>query len=242
MSNFRRALRRALRYRWTLVGSLLTAIVVALLWGANIGGLYPIVQVIFRGESLQKWIADDIADATRQIADLDKSIATLQAGLPQAAADRQRDLKLELAAAQSRHADQETFLLRRQQLKPYVDRYLPDDPFRTLVLIVGVLMVATIIKDLNLYANGMLVDRVTYLTTMDLRKQFYRRTLRLDLKVFNDHKTSEMMSRFTYDLDSVGGGINTVLGRAVLEPLKLLTCLVGAAWICWRLLLFTMLI
>ncbi len=242
MQNFRRALRLALAYRWTLACALLTAVVVALLWGANIGGLYPIVQVVFRGQSLQKWIADDIADANRSIGELDKSIATLQQQVQQAPAGRDRALRLELAAAEARRSDQQTFLLRRQQLKPYIDRYLPDDPFRTLVLIVGVLLLATIVKDLCLFANGMLVDRVTFLAAMDLRKEFYRRTLRLDLKLFHDTKTSEMMSRFTNDLDSIGGGIQCVLGRAVLEPLKLITCIVGAAFICWRLLLFTMII
>ncbi len=40
----------AARRRWTLAGILFTSIVVAALWGTNIGALYPIVKVVFAGK------------------------------------------------------------------------------------------------------------------------------------------------------------------------------------------------
>ena len=45
-------------------------------------------------------------------------------------------------------------------------------------------MVATIVKDLLLAAGGMLVERLTSYVMFDLRKKFYRRTLRMDLLSF----------------------------------------------------------
>ncbi len=44
------------------------------------------------------------------------------------------------------------------------------------------------------------------------------------------------MSRFTHDTSNVGNGLETVFGKLILEPLKMIACLVGAAWVCWRLL------
>ena len=62
----------------------------------------------------------------------------------------------------------------------------------------------------------------------------------MDLSSFGEARVSELMSRFTYDIDSVNQGIQTVIGRAIREPLKMAVCLAGAAWICWRLLVFSL--
>ena len=43
MKNFGRALRLALHYRWTFAGSVACALMIAVLWGGNIGTVYPIV-------------------------------------------------------------------------------------------------------------------------------------------------------------------------------------------------------
>ncbi len=51
-------------------GTAITALLVALLWGFNIGALYPVIEVVSGGQSLQKWIDDEIADTQRHIADL----------------------------------------------------------------------------------------------------------------------------------------------------------------------------
>jgi hypothetical protein len=44
MKNFLRILRLILRYKGTLVASAFTAIMVAILWSANIGGIYPLMR------------------------------------------------------------------------------------------------------------------------------------------------------------------------------------------------------
>ena len=80
------------------------------------------------------------------------------------------------------------------------------------------------------------------MATFDLRKLFYRRTLRLDLATFNDEGTTDLMSRFTYDMENVAGGLDALFGKLVREPLKMIACLAGAAWICWRLLLLSLVI
>ena len=48
------------------------------------------------------------------------------------------------------------------------------------------------------------------------------------------------MSRFTNDMSQVAGGLDSLFGKLVREPLKMFACLVGAALISWRLLLLTL--
>ncbi|MCE9545483.1 MAG: ABC transporter ATP-binding protein/permease, partial [Planctomycetia bacterium] len=85
-------------------------------------------------------------------------------------------------------------------------------------------------------------ERLQQLGTFDLRKKFYRRTLRMDVGSFTEQGTHELMSRFTYDMDQLSSGIGIVFGKATREPLKMVACLVGAAWINWRLLVFSLLV
>jgi ATP-binding cassette, subfamily B, bacterial MsbA len=242
MHNFGRALRLTLRHRWTLAGSLASALLVALVWGANIGILYPVIQVIFRGQSLQKWVDESIAESTQRIADFDAQIDREQNALTAAPEGQRKDIQLALNGARASRDIEARTLELRQRWKPYIDRYLPDDPFKTLILIVAGIMAATLFKNVCMVLNSISVDRLTFMTTLALRKQFYRRTLRMDLAGFGQNSSSELMSRFTYDLDSVGAGVQALIGRAIVEPLKMISCLVLAAWICWRLLLVSLLV
>ncbi|HKD37150.1 MAG TPA: ABC transporter ATP-binding protein [Pirellulales bacterium] len=242
MKNFSRVLRLALRHRWNVAGAMLSALVVALLWGLNIGALYPVFQVVFSGQSLQAWIDAEIKSSEGRVAALQSEIAALKAEIPALAPESRRAAELKVSSKEVQSSAEQEFLSRRRAWKPYIDRYLPAGPFQTVVLIVAGLMIATVVKDLFLVLNSILVDRLTQLTVMELRKRFYRRTLQLDLAGFTENHSSELMSRFTYDMDGIGSGLQTLLGRTVLEPLKMVACLVGAAFICWRLLLVSLLI
>jgi len=62
----------------------------------------------------------------------------------------------------------------------------------------------------------------------------------MGMDCFAEDKTSQLLSHFTHDLDGISAGVRTVFGRALREPLKIVVCLVGAAWICPRLLLFSL--
>ena len=56
----------------------------------------------------------------------------------------------------------------------------------------------------------------------------FRRTLRLELGRFTENGSSDLVSRFTNDLDGVTAGIQTFYGRLLLEPLKAIACLAVA--------------
>jgi ATP-binding cassette subfamily B protein/subfamily B ATP-binding cassette protein MsbA len=127
------------------------------------------------------------------------------------------------------------------RLRPWMDG-LPTEPYPTLLFLMGLLLIGTILKLTAAMINLVLVQMVTERTTMRVRAFFYRRALHLDLDEFGDSGSAELTSRITNDVSQLNGGINTLLGKIIREPLKLIVCFAGAAFICWRLLLLIMVV
>ena len=83
MKNLGRALRMALKYRWSLCGSFVCSIMVALFWGANLGAVYPFVEVVLNdGKTIHQWAEHritraetDIQVATAEVRELETQIA-----------------------------------------------------------------------------------------------------------------------------------------------------------------------
>lgn len=244
--NFGRVVRMAIRYRFTFAASIFSAFVVAVLWGANIGTLYPVVEVVFQNQSMQQWVDGKIAESQTTVAARSTLLEQLSKDAAAAEKDaddqRQRELQWKIANAKTERTASAKALKLYESLKPYIDTYLPNGPFQTLVLITGLLVLGTIVKDVFLVVNNVLVARLAQLATFDLRNLFYRRTLRMDLAAFSEDGTADLMSRFTNDMNRVAGGLESLFGKLIREPLKMLACLTLAALICWRLLLLTMVI
>lgn len=243
MNNFGRTLRLALRYPFTLAASVVCALAVALLWGGNISAVYPMVDLTTKGRSLRQW-ADDAIAQSKARADHYREEAGQLARELAAAASSQRDA----LAAKQRHAEQLALLEERdgRRYRWFAEHviypYMPADAFSTLLLVVGALLAGTIIKSLFFVAQQILVARLAQRVVFNLRKEFYRRTLRMDLATFTTESTSELMSRFTFDMEGVSHGINDCFGKLIREPLKMLACLIGAACVCWQLLLLSLVI
>jgi ATP-binding cassette subfamily B protein/subfamily B ATP-binding cassette protein MsbA len=242
MKNFRRILSMACRYRWTLTGAVLSALGVAVLWGGNIGAVYPFVKVVLEGKSIQGWVGDEIQRSGQAVTDLGHQIEITEGQLAAAGADQRPKLEAALHHLHLQLDNESKTRDRYIWAKPHLDRWLPNDPFQTLVLVMVLLLAGTILKGGLVIANSILVSRLANLATFDLRKLFYRRTLRLDMATFNDEGSSDLMSRFTHDTANIGNGLETVFGKMIVEPLKMIACLVGAALVCWRLLLLSLII
>jgi ATP-binding cassette subfamily B protein/subfamily B ATP-binding cassette protein MsbA len=243
--HFFKVVRMALRYKFTFSASVVCALFVAALWGLNIGALYPIVEIFSKGDSLQVWVDREIAKAQQSVADQKAEVRSLQgelAGLPQDRQAERKKIEGKILNAEAR-ADAETKAAAYyQKLKPYIDKYLPQDPFKTLVLVILVLLAGTLLKDFFLISNSILVARMAQLATFNLSKLFYRRTLRMDLATFGNDGTADLMSRFTNDMNQVAGGLDTLMGKMVREPLKMISCLVLAGLVNWRLLILSLLV
>lgn len=242
MKDFLRVLKIASRQRMALLSCVLTSLVIAMLWGMNIGALYPMVEVVFKGDSIPGYVQNKITDSTEKLATLDLKIDSLRQSIFKAVGDQKSKLEMELRYSKLERSALSTSLSWLQWVQPTINRYLPTKPYPTLLAIIAFLMVGTVIKLLALAANLLLVQTITERTTMAVRSLFFRRALQLDLDDFGDNGSSQLTSRLTNDVGHISNGINTLLGRMVREPLKMLVCIGGAAFICWRLFIFVIVV
>ncbi|MBL9092440.1 MAG: ABC transporter ATP-binding protein [Planctomycetaceae bacterium] len=242
MNNFVRSLKLALRYRYTLSGSALCALMVAVLWGGNIGAVYPLVEISLKGETLRDWTQKRVETYRRSLADAEAELlafeqtATADPKTGAAHESTRRSLAL--------RRDEQAQLYRTYAWveEAIVAPYLNFSPFATLVLVIGLLLIGTLVKSVFLVFNQILVTRLSQMALLDLRKEFFRKSLRGDIARFSADGTSELMSRFTYDMESLLTAHTEFFGKLVREPLKMFACLIGAACVSWRLLLFSLIL
>ena len=242
MKNFARALRLGLRYKWTLAGTLVCSIFVAVLWGANIGTLYPIVEVSFKGQSLGDWVDEKAAAGRENVVAFETRIVQLEQRLGAAGPEAPIGLERELAQQREQLRWEADSLAWYEWMQPAIHRHFRIGPFQTVVWVIVLLLAGTLVKDLFLVAGQILVARLSHRATLDLRKDFYRRTLRMELASFGETGNADLLARFTNDMSIVTSGVEAFYGRAFREPLKMIVCLVGAALICWRLLVLTLVV
>ncbi len=223
MNSFARVLRIPLGYRPTIVAVIGCSLIVALLWGGNITAVYPLVKVVLNGKSACQWIDEEIASTQTRV-------AKIKAG-GELTSRQQTQLHAEQRALDLYH-----------RFRPGIEKYAPATPFGTLVGVCLFLVIGTLVKNLFRIAGQILTARLAHKSVLQLRNEFYRRTLSLDLARFNDEGRGDLMNRFTTDLALITSGIQTAFGMAVREPLKMVACLAGAAFVSWRLLLLTLVI
>ena len=142
----------------------------------------------------------------------------LRKGKIHAISVRQREIEHEIN-------NQQKLLERCKLAQPFVNRYLPDESFKTLVLLMALVMLGVALKGLFMFLQEVLVADVMQLTLFDIRNLFFRRTINLDLASFSDPPSSELMTRFTNDMDSFGQGLNTLMSKVIREPMRFATCL-----------------
>jgi ATP-binding cassette subfamily B protein/subfamily B ATP-binding cassette protein MsbA len=141
-----------------------------------------------------------------------------------------------------RHIDMYT--KRAEQFRwiaPAMHRWMPDTPFKTLLVVCLFVLVCTLVKAVVRVWNAMLAHHLGHVVSHELRKDFYQQMLRLDMASFTEKGRGDLMNRCTSDINHIGQGVQRLFGNAVLEPLKAAVCLGIAAWVSWRLLLLTIL-
>ena len=241
MNDFGRVLKLAARYRMTIFGIVASSLLVALFWGGNIGGLFPVFKVVIRGKSLSQWADEEIIASNKRIVALTKANMQLTPTIASASDSERGALQAEFDLNQTTIATEQEAVRWFCKAKPYFVNYTPADPFRTVAWIVVALLVATALKNVFIVANLMLVMRLSQLVVYDMRRLFFDHTLRMDMAAFGEERTSGLVSRFNNDINVLHAGLRSLFGGAVREPLKMTACLVGAAVVEWRLLVFSLL-
>ncbi|MDX1947600.1 MAG: ABC transporter ATP-binding protein [Pirellulaceae bacterium] len=240
MQNFLRVVRLTLRRRYTFAAAVLCSLGVAFLWGANLGLIKPIIEIVFSDKPPHQIVDAKVQHYQEKRDTTAAELAAVDADLP-AAADkpaltkRRRSLANQLESAESQ-------LRIAKWIEPRAKAVLPNTSFGALALFVSLLVGATLLKDSLLVSNLMLVERLTQLAMFDVRKKMFRRTLQMEIARFGEDHTSHIVHRITSDINCAMNGVNVLTGRMILEPLKMLACLIGAAIISWRLLVVSLLV
>ena len=148
--------------------------------GAAISALYPVVEVVFQDQSIGQYLDVQVKRGEGDIAEIGTRSVDVP---PSGRALRPSGVRPPAASIRSTRAStpRRPRSVRYRWAQPYAERIFPDDPFRTLALIVGFILVGTVLKGFFMFLGSLLVDRLALLATFDLRKRFYRRTLRMDL-------------------------------------------------------------
>ena len=234
-----------LKYRWSLMGSFGCSLLVAVLWGANLGAVYPFVEIVLQNKALPQWAQQRVEESTARIAEHEERIEKLRATVASAAnlqnsatASRSseiRAIEYELKAERSRLAS-------TQYWQPLIDRYAPTDPFKTLVYLMGFMLVGTLFRCLFLMGSMVYVARVGHRTVLDLQQEAFENVLNLESHETKAGGTSDLISRIRGETQIIGRTVTTLFGKTVREPLKMAACLIGAAYVNWRLLILSMLV
>ncbi len=241
MRNFFRVVGLALRRRFAFAAMLLTAIAIACLWGGNLSLVLPITELIFSGKPPHAAMQAKVENLRDELDKVQDVITVLQAQLAAAPPEPQQ-LQMEVEAAAVRRDAIAKQLWWTRMARDLVVRWIPNSAFWALAIVVGVLLALTVLKGALLVANSLLVERLAQSSIYELRKQLFRRTLKLEVSTLSDDRSSNMLARFTNDMNHIHSGLYMLLGRVMLEPLKMIACLIGAAFICWRLLVISLLI
>ena len=231
MNPFFRIARGMTRFPAALSASIFCSIAVAMLWGGNIGALYPLLEVSLRGKSVQQWIADDIAECTEK-----QRVITAKLDDANAALTPMRREQLQAEFNSLQHS-----IDTKTRMRPYA-ALLPNDPFQTVALFVALLLATTALKNLFIVGNLVSTSWVVQRTTLDLQNKYTQRVLGLDLASYDRFGTSQLVTHFTESIEHVSRGLQVLLGASVREPLKILSCAIGASLISWRLMLFTLIV
>ena len=237
MTYFVRALRDAAKSWPLLLAAFLCSAGVASLWGANIAALFPIIEVTLNGDSLQEWNARRINDARKRIEINVQQEAAINGQIASGllSADETTSARSTLdTVAMSKRGD-EALLYSSEKLDPWLHRFLPDDPFTTVLWVVAFVVASTFIKHAFLLTNTLLVSWVAMNISRDIRLKVFNKALAVDRAQFMRHGSAGFMAQVTGTSDMLASGITSVFGGAVTEPLKILACLGGAFCISWQL-------
>ena len=242
MSQFARALKLALRHRLNVAACVVTSLLVAVFWAANLAAIYPIVDMVMLNKTIPMWLAEQFESNAAKARELDQELIALNEQLAAAQPDGAAGLRAKIANAKHYRDRHQEKAEHYGWVLPWAERWLPNTPFKTLIVVCVYVLVGTHLKNLFRIANVLLIARLGNIATQKLRNEFYNHMLRLDLADFTEQGRGDLMNRCTGDINNVGNGVQVLFGMAVREPLKMIACLVGAACVSWRLLLLTILI
>src|SRR5262245_49520393 len=163
MKNFLRVVGLTLRRRFTFVAAVACSIGVALFWGGNLALIKPMIEIVFTNKKPHDLADAKLAEARNKLVTTRQELATVDAALAKAPAEKRGDLQAQQRRLAQRLLTQESAVRAGEFLQPLVHRFLPNDTFATLAIFVAAFVLATLVKDAMLVGNMLFVERLTQL-------------------------------------------------------------------------------
>jgi len=241
MKPFFKAVLLSLRYKWSILGAVGCAVMISLLWSMSITTIFPIVKIVVQDETAITWVASEIEDGHATVANVNGEIAELMSVIDAAAPDEALKMGLKLNMKRDRlKSEIKRVAYYEDSVQPIVNKYAPTSAFETLVWSISFLLVVSILKGFFLVGSAYLTARVASKTVMDLRRIYYRKALELDQRRIDRIGTSNIMTHLSHNMLMVNGGLRMFYGKCIREPMKMITCLICAAFISLPLLLISL--
>ncbi|MGL4595030.1 MAG: ABC transporter ATP-binding protein [Thermoguttaceae bacterium] len=249
MYNFFRAISCTFQYRLAIFGVLLSAFLVGILWGGNIGAVvYPITEICLKQGTFTTWIDQNIIKTEESCRIIKEQLRQQEAASNSTSSNTIPEensiflKELQIKELSTEIVKLESYLAWMHWARPYLTQWTPATPFRTVIFLMAIILVGTILKIVFLVLHSYLSAWIAQTTAMEIREDFFHAILNYEVNYFNREGISDTMSRFTNDMSALTGGINIVYGKIVREPIKMIVCLALAAWINWQLLLLTLIV
>jgi hypothetical protein len=137
MKNFLRVVRATLRRRYTFVAAVVCSIGVAFLWGANLGLIKPIIEIVFADKPPHVWADERVQETRDKVGKSQKEIARLDAEIAAAPPARQGTLRIKKGRIEERLAIERRSQQFAEFVQPLVHEYLPNSTFVTLALFIA---------------------------------------------------------------------------------------------------------
>jgi len=256
MKNFMRALKYAWPYRVRLGISIFCAFLAAALWSLNFTAIYPILKIFSTGQNLQTWVdsaiekceKEQIAPAKLKLAELQVKKDKIEQQVKNNNIDRDqkarriRQVEGEIRDAEAELKNAQDELYRFHVAKRYIFAYCPVDRFQTLIAVIAIVAGGVCLRGFFEFWQESLVGGVVNHTLFAIRNRLFSRALHLDVHQFGETGTHELITRLTNDTDTLGGGMKTIFGKVIAEPLKAIACISVAMWINWQLTLMCLIL
>ncbi len=240
MKNFWRAVRDSFNHWPVLVLATLCSMGVAALWSANIGAMYPVIKMTLEDKSIQSRLSETVEASEVVVAQQQTALDSLKISLQSATDGATRaNSQQQIADLTKQLAESRNNLAWQTWQYDLASKYLPADAFKTICVIMLVVVASTMVKHLMMLANELMIGKVSTTIVRRMRTRIFDQALSYDRKTYQTYGTSGLLASITQTSEMLSNGLINFFGTAIREPLRVIACLIGAAIICWRLLLLS---
>src|SRR5580704_12671145 len=126
MTGFWRVIKESLRYKWSLAASVVNALLIGVLWGVSITTVYPFVEVVLQGQTIQTWYDGQIKHYREAVDKAGQEIVELQRRAAAANGAEAERLRSQLLQDESGKATDEKTLTFFTSTQPWVCKHVPS--------------------------------------------------------------------------------------------------------------------